>query len=73
MALPLLHHGMVLAGLPYSDPALMNTRSGGTPYGASHLAGADSDQPLTRDEQQLCTTLGRRIATLARQLQETET
>lgn len=70
MALPLLHHGMVLAGLPYSDPALMKTRSGGTPYGASHLAGPDSDQPLTGDEQQLCETLGRRIATLARQLQE---
>lgn len=71
MALPLLHHGMVLAGLPYSDPALMNTRSGGTPYGASHLAGPDSDQPVSGEEQQLCETLGRRIATLARQLQET--
>jgi len=71
MALPLLHHGMVLAGLPYSEAALMRTRSGGTPYGASHHAGPDSDQPLTDEERELCESLGRRVASLALRLRET--
>ena len=68
MMLPLLHHGMLLLGLPYSEASLMQTKSGGTPYGPSHLAGADSMLPLTDDEQQLCQALGRRLATVAKRL-----
>ena len=69
MLLPLLHHGMLVLGLPYSAPELMNTRSGGTPYGASHHAGADSKMPLSEDEKTLCRALGRRLAETARALQ----
>jgi NAD(P)H dehydrogenase (quinone) len=65
MMLPLLHHGMLLVGLPYSEPALNATRSGGTPYGASHLAGTNADLPLTDDERRLCMALGRRLAETA--------
>ena len=68
MLLPLLHHGMLVLGLPYSAPELMSTRSGGTPYGASHHAGADSKQPLSEDEKNLCRVLGRRLAETARAL-----
>lgn len=68
MMLPLLHHGMVLAGLPYSETDLIKTSTGGTPYGASHWAGVDSDKPLSEEEQRLCRALGRRIATLANRL-----
>lgn len=70
MMLPLLHHGMVIAGLPYSEPTLMTTTTGGTPYGASHLAGTKSDQPLSADEIQHCRTLGKRVATMAKKLLE---
>ncbi len=69
MMIPLLHHGMVLVGLPYSEPELTTTRSGGTPYGASHLAGPDSDRALDDDERRLCRVLGRRVAELAVKLQ----
>ena len=62
MMIPLLHHGMLLLGLPYSESELLSTRSGGTPYGASHLAGAESDLPLSNDEKRLCRALGRRVA-----------
>jgi len=65
MMLPLLHHGMVLLGLPYSEPDLIGTRSGGTPYGPSHLAGPDSDLPLTEEERRLCLALGKRLAETA--------
>ena len=65
MMIPLLHHGMVIVGLPYSEPALMTTHTGGTPYGPSHLAGAASDQPVSEDEKTLCVTLGRRLAETA--------
>lgn len=65
MMLPLLHHGMVLVGLPYTEPALMRTVSGGTPYGASHTAGARSNLPLSEDEKILCQALGRRLAQFA--------
>jgi NAD(P)H dehydrogenase (quinone) len=65
MMLPLLHHGMVIVGLPYSEPALMDTASGGTPYGASHVAGANSDRPLSAHEAELCRALGRRLAHVA--------
>ncbi len=68
MMLPLLHHGMVIAGIPYSEAALSRTQSGGTPYGASHVASNDSTT-LTDDESALCLALGKRIATLAHQLQ----
>lgn len=68
MSLPLLHHGMLICGLPYSEQALMRTRTGGTPYGASHLAGIDSDLPLSEDEQQLCLALGKRLGYLALKL-----
>lgn len=65
MMLPLLHHGMVIAGIPYTEAGLHNTRSGGTPYGASHTAGGRSDQPLTQEELQLCFAQGKRLAQLA--------
>ena len=68
MMLPLLHHGMVICGLPYSEPELMRTRSGGTPYGASHVAGPDGARPIDEDEERLCVVLGHRLATLARRL-----
>jgi len=68
MMLPLLHHGMLIVGLPYSETDLLHTRSGGTPYGASHLAGVDSDLPLSEEEQRLCLALGRRLAESARAL-----
>ena len=67
MQLPLLHHGMMICGIPYSEPALHNTTTGGTPYGASHVAGQDN-QPLSDSEKQLCLTLGKRVATFARKL-----
>ena len=65
MMLPLLHHGMLLLGLPYSEIDLLHTRSGGTPYGASHLAGTDSQLPLSDEEKKLCRALGRRLANTA--------
>lgn len=68
MALPLLHHGMVLAGLPYSESGLMRAETGGTPYGASHWAGPASDRPVDDNESALCRALGRRIARLALEL-----
>ncbi len=68
MMLPLLHHGMLITGLPYSEPALLKTTTGGTPYGASHLAGIDSRNPLSDDEISLCRALGRRVADIALRL-----
>ena len=68
MMLPLMHHGMLLMGLPYKESALMTTTDGGTPYGASHLAGANNDRPLSDNEAQLCRALGRRIATITKAL-----
>lgn len=65
MLLPLLHQGMVIAGLPYSEAGLMSTTSGGTPYGASHWAGADNSRPVDETEAALCRALGQRIARLA--------
>ena len=62
MMLPLLHHGMVMVGLPYSESGLTNTSSGGTPYGASHHAGAMSDRAVDETELQLCRALGQRVA-----------
>ena len=68
MMLPLLHHGMVLAGLPYTEPGVIRTRGGGTPYGASHHSGWDGERELDTEETELCRALGRRIANLAQQL-----
>jgi len=68
MMLPLLHHGMLIVGLPYSEPGLMTTASGGTPYGASHVAGVASDQPVGEQEKTLCIALGRRLAIAALKL-----
>jgi NAD(P)H dehydrogenase (quinone) len=68
MMLPLLHHGMLIAGVPYSETTLLHTRSGGTPYGASHLAGSDSKLPLTDEEKQICRSQGRHLAEIARRL-----
>lgn len=68
MMLPLLHHGMVIVGLPYSEPELFTTQSGGTPYGASHVAGLANDQPITESEKKLCLALGRRLAQTALKL-----
>ena len=68
MMLPLLHHGCVLVGIPYTEPALNTTRSGGTPYGASHVAGLDDDPQPDEDESQLARALGRRVAALVAKL-----
>jgi NAD(P)H dehydrogenase (quinone) len=65
MMLPLLHHGMLIVGLPYSEPELASTQSGGTPYGASHVAGLTSDLPISDAEKKLCMALGRRLALTA--------
>jgi NAD(P)H dehydrogenase (quinone) len=65
MIITLLHHGMLIVGLPYTEPALTDTRTGGTPYGPSHLAGPKGDLPLSVDERVLCHALGRRIAETA--------
>ncbi len=70
MLLPLMHHGMLVAGLPYSESGLMRTQSGGTPYGASHWAGSDNDNPVDSCEADLCKALGNRVATLASRLAE---
>ena len=68
MMLPLLHHGMLIVGVPYSEPELMLTREGGTPYGASHNAGPASDQPISEHEKKLCVAMGRRLAETALKL-----
>ena len=68
MMVPLLHHGMVMVGLPYSEPELTSTQSGGTPYGASHTAGPDSNLPLSEEEGKLCVALGKRVAEMAKRL-----
>ena len=65
MMLPLIHHGMYIVGLPYSEPGLAATQTGGTPYGPSHLAGADSDRPVDDTEAGLCRALGARVADAA--------
>jgi len=68
MMLPLLHHGMVIVGLPYSEPELNTTLQGGTPYGASHVAGLANDQPISEAEKKLCIALGKRLAQTALKL-----
>lgn len=68
MMIPLLHHGMVILGLPYSEPELTATTSGGTPYGASHVSGPADDKPITEAERKLCIALGKRLAETALKL-----
>ena len=66
MMLPLLHHGMLLVGIPYTEPALRDTRGGGTPYGPSHWSGPESTRALGAEEKRLCQAMGRRLAKIAR-------
>jgi NAD(P)H dehydrogenase (quinone) len=69
MMFPLIHQGMIIVGIPYTEPALTETQTGGTPYGASHLAGPNSDKAISPHEQKLCVALGRRLAEIAKKLQ----
>ena len=68
MMLPLLHHGMVIVGIPYTEPELNSTRAGGTPYGATHVSGTANDRPVADEEKKLAFALGKRLATLAKKL-----
>ena len=68
MAIPMLHHGMVYCGVPYSEAALTATTSGGTPYGASHHAGTENNNPLTEHEKQICLAQGKRLGELSLKL-----
>jgi NAD(P)H dehydrogenase (quinone) len=70
MMLPLIHHGMLIVGLPYSEHELSSTQSGGTPYGASHIGGAMDNKPITADEKKLCLALGKRLAEIALKLNQ---
>lgn len=72
MMLPLLHHGMIIVGTPYSEAALLSTTTGGTPYGPSHWAGTDSSQAISDAERQLCIAQGKRLATIALRLTEVQ-
>ena len=68
MMMPLLHHGMVIVGLPYTEPDLNSTRSGGTPYGATHVSGTANDRPVSEEEARLAFALGKRLAGVAKKL-----
>ena len=68
MMIPLMHQGMVMVGLPYAEPELSSTTTGGTPYGASHVAGTADDRPISDDERKLCIALGKRLAETALKL-----
>ncbi len=68
MQIPLLHHGMLIAGIPYSEAELNTTASGGTPYGPSHLAGSDASNPISEEEAALCQAFGKRLAEFAQKL-----
>ncbi|QTH71984.1 NAD(P)H-dependent oxidoreductase [Pseudoalteromonas xiamenensis] len=69
LSLPLLHHGMLLLGVPYDIPELSSTKSGGTPYGASHVSGLTAETKLTPEEIQICRAVGARLVTIARKMQ----
>lgn len=69
MMLPLLHHGMLVVGIPYTEAALNRTRGGGSPYGASHVAGTTGANPIDDDERTLARVLGRRVADVAARLE----
>ncbi len=68
MALPLLHHGMLILGLPYNIPELSSTQSGGTPYGATHVAGLEGEKPLSDEEKTLCLAQGKRLGEVTMKL-----
>lgn len=68
MAIPMLHHGMIYCGIPYSETELNTTDSGGTPYGATHVAGSDGKKPISDEERALCLAQGKRLASLAARL-----
>jgi NAD(P)H dehydrogenase (quinone) len=68
MMVPLLHHGMLIVGLPYTEPELNSTRSGGTPYGATHVSGTANDRPVSDEEAKLAFALGKRLASVAKKL-----
>ena len=68
MMLPLLHHGMVIVGIPYTEPELNSTRSGGAPYGATHVSGTANERPVNDEESKLAFALGKRLATVAKRL-----
>lgn len=68
MMLPLLHHGMLITGIPYTEPLLTSTTSGGSPYGASHVSGPKHDNPITEDEKHLAMQLGKRLAEITQKL-----
>lgn len=68
MMIPLLHHGMLISGIPYSEKALHRTSTGGTPYGASHVAGSSNTLPISEEEKALCIALGKRVARLAEKI-----
>lgn len=68
MMMPLLHHGMIIVGLPYSEPELNSTRSGGSPYGATHVSGTANDRPVSEEEGKLAFALGKRLAAVAKKL-----
>jgi NAD(P)H dehydrogenase (quinone) len=66
--IPLMHHGMVMVGLPYSHPELMSTQTGGSPYGVTHFAKADGSAPISAEEKKLALAQGQRLAEIARRL-----
>jgi NAD(P)H dehydrogenase (quinone) len=68
MMLPLMHHGMLIVGIPFTESELVETQTGGTPYGASHFAGSNSDKPISEQEKQLCIKQGKRLAIVAKKL-----
>jgi len=68
MQLPLLHLGMVIMGVPYSVPELSSTKTGGTPYGPSHVAGESNKAPISEDEKKICLAMGKRLAETALKL-----
>ncbi len=68
MMLALIHHGMLLIGIPYTEPGLFEKEGGGTPYGATHVAGEKNDLPVTKNEKELCFAAGKRLATIAKKL-----
>ncbi|WP_223669189.1 NAD(P)H:quinone oxidoreductase [Kangiella shandongensis] len=70
MMVPLLHHGMIIAGIPYSETELVKTQTGGTPYGVSHVAGADNSNDISESEKALCLAQGKRMAELSKKLNQ---
>ena len=68
MAIPMLHHGMIYCGIPYSEPSLNKTMTGGSPYGATHFANAENGAEISEDETNLCLALGRRLAFLSEKI-----